>query len=55
MRVNEVRTHLDSDEIVFAIMKEAEAITNHLKVALPRGWRLIVKVACDTSEGTPPP
>ncbi len=55
MRVNEMRNRLDSDELVFAIQKTIDAMTQRLSVALPRGWRLIVKVACKGAKEAPPP
>lgn len=55
MRVNDVRNQLDSNELVFAIQKTINAMTERLKVALPRGWRLIVKVACENGKEAPPP
>lgn len=54
MRVNDVRNQLDSNELVFAIQKTINAMTERLKVALPRGWRLIVKVACENGKEAPP-
>ncbi len=55
MKVNAMRNELDSDELVFAIQKTISAMTRRLKVALPRGWRLVVKVACESGKEAPPP
>lgn len=55
MKVNVMRNQLDSDEVVFAIQKTINAMTRRLGVALPRGWRLIVKVACGSTKEAPPP
>jgi len=55
MRVNAMRNELDSDELVFAIQKTIDAMTQRLKVVLPRGWKLIVKVACESGKEAPPP
>lgn len=54
MRVNAMRNELDSDELVFAIQKTISAMTRRLKMALPRGWRLVVKVACESGKEAPP-
>lgn len=54
MKVNAMRNKLDSNELVFAIQKTIDATTRRLKVALPRGWRLIVKVACESGKEAPP-
>lgn len=55
MKVNAMRNKLDSNELVFAIQKTIDVTTRRLKVALPRGWRLIVKVACESGKEAPPP
>ena len=55
MRVNAMRNELDSDDLVFAIQKTIRALNRRLKVALPRGWRLVVKVACESGKEAPPP
>lgn len=49
-----MRNELDSDEILFTIQKAIGSATRRLKMALPRGWRLIVAVGCKSIEGTPP-
>jgi len=53
MKVRDARCKLDSYEVVFAIQKTTEAMTQKLKMALPRGWRLIVEVACGGVEEIP--
>lgn len=53
--MNAMRNELDSDELVFAIQKTIDAMTQRLKMVLPGGWRLVVKVACESGKEAPPP